>query len=178
MDLACGWPGFAIYFTQSEDDVRRFMTRDWVATASDGLAVFWPLGRYVHPRVYGTFPRKLRRYVYDDPVVSLPFALRSMTELPAQAFRIPERGRLVAGHHADLVVFDPGRIRDVATFERSGVESEGIEFLLVNGALAVDEGRVTGVRAGRAIRREDDRGPPPDAHGREGREPGAPQRLR
>jgi N-acyl-D-aspartate/D-glutamate deacylase len=156
MDLACGWPGFGIYFTQSEDDVRRFMTRDWVATASDGLAVFWPIGRYVHPRVYGTFPRKLRRYVYDEAVVPLSFALRSMTELPAQAFRIPERGRLAAGSHADVVVFDPERIRDVATFERSGVESEGIDFLLVNGVLAVDRGEVTGMRAGRALRRGGD----------------------
>jgi N-acyl-D-aspartate/D-glutamate deacylase len=153
MDLACGWPGFGIYFTQSEDDVRRFMTRDWVATASDGLAVSWPLGRYVHPRLFGTFPRKLRRYVYDEPVVPLAFALRSMTELPAEAFRIPGRGRLAPGSAADVVVFDPARIRDRATFERSGVESEGIEFLLVNGVLAVDAGRVTGARAGRAIRR-------------------------
>ena len=153
MDLACGWPGFGIYFTQSEDDVRRFMTRDWVATASDGLAVSWPLGRYVHPRVYGTFPRKLRRYVYDEAIVPLPFALRSMTELPAEAFRIPGRGRLAVGFHADVVVFDPERIRDRATFEHSGVESEGIDFLLVNGVLAVEEGKVTGARAGRALRR-------------------------
>ena len=109
----------------------------------------------MHPRVYGTFPRKLRRYVYDEAIVTLPFALRSMTELPAQAFRIPERGRLAVGFHADAVVFDPERIRDRATFEHSGVESEGIDFLLVNGALAVDGGKVTGARAGRAIRRRD-----------------------
>ncbi len=107
----------------------------------------------MHPRVYGTFPRKLRRYVYDEAIVSLPFALRSMTELPAEAFRVPGRGRLAVGFQADVVVFDPARLRDRATFESSGVESEGIEFLLVNGVLAVDAGRVTGARAGRAIRR-------------------------
>jgi N-acyl-D-aspartate/D-glutamate deacylase len=155
VDLACGWRGFAIYFTQSEDDVRRFMTRDWVATASDGLSVFWPLARYSHPRVHGTFPRKLRRYALDEEVVPLPFALRSMTELPAEILGLEQRGRLAPGAFADVVVLDPARIRDLATFERAGVESEGIDFLLVNGTLAIDEARVTGRRAGRALRRRD-----------------------
>lgn len=153
MDLACGPVGFGTYFTQDEEDVRRFMTRDWVATASDGLGVFWPLGKVTHPRVHGTFPRKIRRYALDEKVVSLPFALRSMTELPAEIFRIPQRGRLEEGHFADVVAFDPERIRDRATYEEPGAESEGIDTLLVNGVVAIDEGRVTGARGGRALRR-------------------------
>lgn len=152
MDLACGPVGFGTYFTQSEEDVRNFMSRDWVATASDGLGVFWPLGKLTHPRVHGTFPRKLRHYALDEKVVTLPFALRSMTELPAEIFRIPDRGRLAVGSYADVVAFDPERIRDVATYEVPGVESVGIETLVVNGVVAIDEGEVTGLRGGRALR--------------------------
>lgn len=152
MELACSRFGFGIYFSQDEADVRAFMARDWVATASDGSAMLDFVGRYAHPRLYGTFPRKLRRYALDEGVVTLPFALRSMTELPAEAFGIPERGRLAPGYFADVVAFDPGRLRDVATFEHSGQHSEGIEYLLVNGVLAIDGGETTGERAGRAIR--------------------------
>ncbi|CAG0997639.1 D-aminoacylase [Burkholderiales bacterium] len=157
MDLACGPIGFATYFTQSEDDVRRFMTRDWVATASDGVGVFWPLGRITHPRVHGTFPRKIRRYAIDEAVISLAFALRSMSELPAAIFGIPERGRLEPGFFADVVTFDPKRIRDVATFDAPGVESEGVETLIVNGVVSIDGGRPTGDRGGRALRLASDR---------------------
>jgi N-acyl-D-aspartate/D-glutamate deacylase len=161
-ELACGWRGFGIFFNQSEEDVRSFMKRDWVATASDGLAIVWPLSRYAHPRFHGTFTRKLRAYVYDEAVVSLPFALRSMTELPALIFEIPARGRLEPGYYADIVAFDPERIRDVATFEQPGAESEGIDYLLVNGGLSIDGGEVTGVRAGRALRHGSAGGPEPD----------------
>jgi N-acyl-D-aspartate/D-glutamate deacylase len=154
MDLACGWPGTGIYFSQSERDVREFMRRPWVATASDGGAIFAPLGRWVHPRLYGTFPRKIRRYVYDEELIALPFALRSMTELPAEIFQIPERGRLTPGYYADVVAFHPERLRDVATFEESGRYSEGVEYLLVTGVLTDETGEYTGHRArgGRALR--------------------------
>jgi N-acyl-D-aspartate/D-glutamate deacylase len=152
MDLACGWPGTGIYFSQSEADVREFMQRPWVATASDGLAIFEPFGRWVHPRLYGTFPRKIRRYVYDEKLISLPFALRSMTELPAEIFQIPQRGRLAPGYYADVVAFDPERLRDVATFDQSGRHSEGVEYLVVNGVVSIDAGEYTGHRGGRALR--------------------------
>lgn len=153
IELACGWVGFGTYFTQSEADVRSFMTRDWVATASDGLAVFWPLDGLVHPRSQGTFPRKLRHYAIDESVVTLPFALRSMTELPAEIFGFDDRGRLREGDFADVVVFDPARIRDRATYEDPALESEGIDWLLVNGVVSIADGEVTGDRGGRAIRR-------------------------
>jgi N-acyl-D-aspartate/D-glutamate deacylase len=153
MDLACGWPGAAIYHVLDEADVRAFMQRDWVATASDGLAVAWPLAGFVHPRSFGTFPRKLRRYALDEAVVTLAFALRSMTELPAQAFGLADRGRLAPGAFADVVVFDPARIRDRASFDVPDRESEGVELVLVNGVVALEGGRPTGARAGRALRR-------------------------
>jgi N-acyl-D-amino-acid deacylase len=153
VDLACSWwSGSGIYFSQNEADVRAFMQRPWVATASDGLAIFGLVGRYAHPRLYGTFPRKIRRYVYDKELISLDFALRSMTELPAEIFQIPERGRLEAGYYADVVAFRPERLRDVATFEESGRHSEGVEYLLVNGVLSIDGGEYTGHRGGSALR--------------------------
>lgn len=152
--IACGWPGVGVYHVQSEAVVRAFATRDWVATASDATALHPWLGRFGHPRAYGTFPRKLRRYALDEPVVDLAFALRSMTALPADILSLADRGRLREGAFADVVVFDPERIRDRATFESPGLESEGIRYLLVNGVLAVDEDEVTGRRAGRALRHQ------------------------
>ena len=152
MDLACGWSGSGIYFNQNEAVVRELMQRSWVATASDGVAIFNLVGRWAHPRLYGTFPRKIRRYVYDEELISLPFALRSMTGLPAEIFEIPERGRLTPGYYADVVAFDPERLRDVATFERSGRYSEGVEYLVVNGVLSIDRGEFTGERGGHALR--------------------------
>ncbi len=153
MDLACSWwSGAGIYFNQHESVVRELMQRPWVATASDGSAMFELLGRWAHPRLYGTFPRKIRRYVYDEELISLPFALRSMTDLPAEIFEIPERGRLATGYHADVVAFRPESLRDVASFEESGRYSEGIEYLVVNGVLSIDAGEYTGERGGRALR--------------------------
>lgn len=152
VEMACGWIGFGIYHSQHRDDVRAFAQQDWVATASDGTAMVDFLGRFVHPRAYGTFPRKLRRFALDEGVVTLAFALRSMTELPADVLGLADRGRLEPDAFADVVVFDPKTIRDLATFERSGVHSEGIDYLLVNGVLAIDGGALTAERAGRALR--------------------------
>lgn len=151
-DLACGWPAGATYFNQREDDIRRFMTEDWVATASDGTTINPFLGRFIHPRWFGTFPRKIGVYARDEKLITLPFALRSMTELPADAFSISDRGRLEPGGFADVVAFDLAGLRDVSTFDASGRYSEGIRYLLVNGTLSIDEGRYTGRRGGRALR--------------------------
>lgn len=154
MDLACGWPGAGIYHVMDEGDVRAFMTQDWVATASDGLDVPWPLGGFVHPRNFATFPRKLRHYALDEQVVTLPFALRSMTSLPAEAFGLEGRGRLAAGAFADVVVLDLARLRDLASYDAPDRESEGVEAVIVNGVVTLAGGELTGERAGRALRRE------------------------
>jgi N-acyl-D-amino-acid deacylase len=90
-------------------DIEAFMRQPWVMTCSDGSDG--------HPRKYGTFPRKLRDYVFDKPVISLPFAIRSSTSLPAQTLGLKDRGLLKPGYFADVLVFDPATIRDLATYE-------------------------------------------------------------
>lgn len=152
VDMACGPIGTGIYFTQNEDDLKNFMRKDWVATGSDGW-VFMKLMGKAHPRVFGTFPRKIRRYAIDRKIITLPFALRSMTELPAEIFDIPNRGKLAAGNFADVVVFNPATIQDNATFEKPNQPSQGIEFLLVNGVVTIENGKITGSRGGKMLKR-------------------------
>ncbi len=151
-DLACGWFGAGIYFSLNEADVRTLMQRYWVATASDGSTVNRFFGRFMHPRLYGTVPRKIHRYALREKVITLAQALRSMTELPAEILEIPQRGLLRPGYYADIVAFDPERLRDLATFEDAARYSEGVEYLLVNGVLSIDGGEFTGHRGGRALR--------------------------
>ncbi len=131
-------------FNMREDDVRNFMREDWVMTCSDGSTG--------HPRKYGTFPRKLRKYVFDEHIITLPFAIRSGTSLTAETFGLKDRGLLKTGYFADVVVFDPQTIRDLATFEKPEVLSTGVRYLLVNGQLAVDDGQLTDALAGRVLR--------------------------
>lgn len=144
-----------------EDDVRALMRPAWTMTASDGDLV--PFGEGVpHPRSYGTFPRKIRRYVMDEPVVTLEHAVRSMTSLPARVFRMPDRGDLRAGSIADVVVFDVERVRDPATYTDPHRLAEGMVHVFVNGRHAVADGTPTAERAGRVLRREiDGRAPKP-----------------
>jgi N-acyl-D-amino-acid deacylase len=130
-------------FNMNEEDVKNFMRQDWVMTCSDGSTG--------HPRKYGTFPRKLRKYVFDEHVITLPFAIRSSTGLPAATFGLKDRGLLRPGYFADVVVFDPKTIRDLATFEKPEVLSTGVRYLVVNGKLAVDKGQLTDVLAGRVL---------------------------
>ncbi len=141
-----------ISFSMSEEDVRHFMRQPWTMTASDGS--YPPWGRGVpHPRSLGTFPRRLREYVVEEPVTTLEHAVRSMTGLPAQAYRIAGRGRLLEGAHADLLVFDPDRVTDVATFDDPWHLSEGMDFVIVSGRVAIANGEPTGELAGRVLRR-------------------------
>ena len=105
-----------------------------------------------HPRKYGTFPRKLRKYVFDEPVITLPFAIRSSTSLTAETFGIKERGLPKAGYYADIVVFDPKTIRDRATFTNPEVLSASVRYLVINGKIAVAEGQIQNVLAGVPLR--------------------------
>ncbi len=130
-------------FNMREDDVKNFMREDWVMTCSDGSTG--------HPRKYGTFPRKLRKYVFDEHTITLPFAIRSSTSLTAGTFGLKERGLLKTGYFADVVIFDPKTIRDRATFENPEILSTGVRYLLVNGTLAVENGQITGALAGRTL---------------------------
>jgi N-acyl-D-amino-acid deacylase len=101
---------------------------------SDGI----PEDAHPHPRLWGTFPRVLGHYARDVGLFSLAEAVRKMTSLPAEKFRLTGRGRIVAGGFADLVVFDPATVADRATFERPIAAAAGIELLLVNGGVAYD----------------------------------------
>ena len=136
----------AASFNMREDDIKNFMRQDWVMTCSDGSPG--------HPRKYGTFPRKLRKYVFDEHVITLPFAIRASTSLTAERFGLKQRGLLKAGYFADVVVFDPKTIRDEATFEHPEVFSSGIRYVLVNGKIALDNGKLTDTLAGRVLTHE------------------------
>lgn len=147
-------PGGACYFQMHEDDVRRVIAHPLTMIGSDGL----PHDQHPHPRLWGAFPRVLARYWREQQLFTLEAAIHKMTGLSARNFRLQQRGQLQPGWYADLVVFDPARVRDVATFEQPLARSEGIEHVFVNGALAygaesgaASEARVQ-ARAGRLLR--------------------------
>ena len=140
-------------FSLSEDDIEAFYAQPWVATASDG-SIALPADGPVHARFYGTFPRKIRRYAMERGVLSVENAVRSSTSLPAVILGLRDRGMVREGFHADIVVFDPETIRDTATFFEPHRHSEGIVHVLVGGEFAVEDGAITGRRAGRVITRQ------------------------
>lgn len=140
-----------ISFGMREEDVRSFMQQAFVATASDGGARE-PDNTLPHPRSYGCFPRKVGRYALENQVIPLEHAIRSASGLPADIFGFPERGYLRVGYFADILVFDPRTFRDTATFDKPHQYATGVRYLWVNGKLAIDDGRVTGTLAGRALR--------------------------
>lgn len=142
-----------VSFGMHEEDVRLFMSEPYVATASDGSSQV-PSDTVPHPRSYGTFPRKIGKYALEDKIISLEQAVRSASGLPADILKLPKRGYLKTGYFADLVVFDPKTFRDQATYDEPHRYSTGVRYLFVNGRLVIDEGRFTGVRAGRVLRHE------------------------
>jgi N-acyl-D-amino-acid deacylase len=130
-------------FNMQQTDIKNFMRQDWVMTCSDGSPG--------HPRKYGTFPEKLRKYVFDEHVITLPFAIRSSTSLPAETLGLKDRGLLKTGYFADVVVFDPKTIRARSTYEQPKLLATGVVYLLVNGQLAIDAGELTNAHAGRPL---------------------------
>jgi len=140
-----------ILWMMDEADVRRIMKSPLTMPGSDGLPGFGQ-NRF-HPRMSGTFPRVLGRYVREEGLLSLEEAVRKMTSLPAQTFGIRNKGLLKEGFDADLVLFDPETVLDRATFEDPTQKPEGISWVLVNGQVAVENGLVTGAASGRVLRR-------------------------
>ena len=138
-------------FSMNESDMEAFAARPWVATASDAGIALPVDGPSTHARFYGTFPRKIRHYALDRGVISLEDAIRSMTTLPAQIMGIKDRGTLREGVWADVVIFDPAKIRDAATFVQPHQYTEGVEYVLVNGEFVVDEGKITGRLPGKVL---------------------------
>jgi N-acyl-D-aspartate/D-glutamate deacylase len=142
----------AIYHVLDESDVTRIMRYPWTAIASDGRLTE-PGRGHPHPRWYGTFPRVLARYVREQGVLTLPDAIRKMTSLPAGRLGIMDRGVLASGKKADIVIFDPTTVVDRATFENPHQYPDGIDYVIVNGVMAVEDGVFTGTRGGKVLRK-------------------------
>ena len=142
-------------FGMSEDDVALALQQPWVSINNDssGASPEGLLGEeHPHPRAYGTFPRILRKYVRDEKKVTLQDAIRKFSALPAQRMHFTDRGVLKAGMWADVVIFDPNIVKDVATFEEPNQLSQGMEYVLVNGVLVIEQGKMTGKLPGKVLR--------------------------
>jgi N-acyl-D-amino-acid deacylase len=142
-------------FGMSEPDVALALQQPWVSVDNDssGTSPDGILGKeHPHPRAYGTFPRILRKYVREEHKLTLEDAIRKFSALPAQRMRFADRGVLKAGLCADIVIFDPATIHDVATFEKPNQLSQGMEYVLVNGVPVIDHGEMTGALPGRVLR--------------------------
>ncbi len=145
----------AVYFEMNEDDVRLAMQQPWVAVDTDygGINTVGPLSESKsHPRAWGTFPRILGKYVREEHVLRLEDAVRKMTSLAAQRVKLDHRGMVRPDYFADLTIFNPETVRDVATFDDSNRPSEGIEYVFVNGVLSLEHGKLTGQLGGRPLR--------------------------
>ena len=141
-------PAGAIYFSMHEEDVQRILSHPNAMIGSDGL----PFDAHPHPRLWGTFPRVLGHYARDLGLFSLEEAVRRMTSLSAMQFDLAGRGTVAEGHFADLVVFDPDKVIDTATFEKPIQAAAGIAHVFVNGREVWRDGQSTGARPGRALR--------------------------
>lgn len=144
-----------VFFQMSEDNVKLGLSQSWVSLGSDAEALA-PEGVFLksnpHPRAYGTFARFLGKYVRDEKVTTLADAIRRMTSLPAENFKLKERGCLKTGCYADVAVFDPAAIRDTATFDAPHRYATGVHHVLVNGAIVLADGEHTGAKPGRVVR--------------------------
>jgi len=145
----------AVFHEISEDDVKKVVSHPLSMIGSDGdsEAPYGPTGSSpTHPRSYGTFPRAVRRYCMDTGLVPLEDMVRKMTSWPAERIGLRDRGTIARGMAADIVAFDPEKIRDLATYEDSHRYAEGIVHVLVNGSLTIEDGEHTKERAGQVLR--------------------------
>jgi len=145
--------GVAVY-GMSEPDVALALQQPWVSIDNDssGTSPEGILGQELsHPRAYGTFPRILRKYVREEHKLTLEDAIRKFSALPAQRMRLTDRGVLKAGMCADIVIFDPATIHDLATFEKPNQLSQGMEYVLVNGVPVIDQSKMTGTLPGKVL---------------------------
>ena len=142
-------------FGMSEPDVALALQQPWVSVDNDssGTSPEGILGEeHPHPRAYGTFPRILRKYVREEKRLTLEEAIRKFSSLPAQRMRLTDRGVLKQGMWADVVVFDPETVRDVATFDDPNRLSEGMDYVLINGVAVIENGKMTGALPGKVLR--------------------------
>ena len=142
-------------FGMSEPDVALALQQPWVSIDNDssGTSPEGILGQeHPHPRAYGTFPRILRKYVREEKKLTLEDAIRKFSALPAQRMRLTDRGVLKAGMWADVTIFDPATVRDLATFDNPNQLSSGMEYVLVNGVPVIDQEKMTGAKPGKVLR--------------------------
>jgi len=142
-------------FGMSEPDVALALQQPWVSVDNDssGTSPDGMLGQeHPHPRAYGTFPRILRKYVREEHKLTLEDAIRKFTALPAQRMRLTDRGVLKTGLCADIVIFDPRKVHDVATFDNPNQLSQGMEYVLVNAVPVIDHSEMTGALPGKVLR--------------------------
>ncbi|NIR52838.1 amidohydrolase family protein, partial [candidate division KSB1 bacterium] len=144
-----------IYFTQSEENIKKKVALPWVSFCSDEASVA-PEGVFLkrnpHPRAYGTFARLLGKYVRDEGIISLEEAIRRLTSFPAENLSIKKRGWLKPGYFADVVVFDPETIQDHATFAEPHQYATGMRHVFINGVQVLKDGEHTGAKPGRVVR--------------------------
>lgn len=153
LELVRGGGPSIISFNMAASDIKHLMKQPWTMTSSDGDLV--PMGRGVpHPRAYGTFPRRIRKYVIEEETTDLAHAIRSMTSLPATVFRMNGRGVIREGAIADLVLFDLNRIGDAATFQEPHQLSEGVVHVLIGGQFAVRDGVPASAKHGSVLDRQ------------------------
>lgn len=164
-----------VFFTMSEDNVRKKIRQSWMSFCSDGASmapegVF--LERGTHPRAYGSFARLLGKYVRDEQIIPLKEAIRRLSSLPASTLGLDRRGSLQPGYYADVVVFDPSTIRDNATYDHPHQYATGVHHVLVNGVPVLRDGEHTGATPGRFVRGPGWTGGKPHETGRSSHEAG------
>jgi N-acyl-D-amino-acid deacylase len=142
---------YIISYNMKDSDIETFMKKDYVMTGSDGY-IEVPGEGTPHPRCYGTFPRKIRKYVREEKIISLEHAIRAATSLPADMIGLKDRGYLKKGYAADTVIFDPEKITDNATYSEPHQYSSGIEYLLVNGQIVIENGEYNEKLPGKGLR--------------------------
>jgi len=141
--------------TMLEDDMEYAMKQDWQMFSSDGSAS--PIKKKTdrprpgHPRAYGSFPRVLRKYVREEKVLTLENAVKKMSSLPASFLKMRDRGLLVRGYKADIAIFDPETVRDNATYSDSQQYSTGIEYVIVNGKISIENGEYNDALNGKVL---------------------------
>jgi len=145
----------SIEFFCSEEDLRTGLSQPWTSIGLDAeeTSLDGPLyNSHTHPRTFGSMPRFLGYYVRSEHLLPIEAAIRKVTSLPAQREHLEGRGLLMPGHFADITIFDPATIIDHATYTKPDRLSTGVDYVIVNGQLEYDGGKLTGITAGRALR--------------------------
>ena len=145
----------AIYFMASEEDLKTGLSQPWTSIGLDSneMSLDGPIFEpHTHPRAFGSMPRFLGRYVRDEHLMPLEAAIRKITSLPAQREHLAERGLLKPGYFADITIFDPAKIIDRATFSNPAQLAEGVNFVVVNGQIELENGKLTGIASGHFLR--------------------------